>query len=549
MKSSADYGSTLSGINAVAHGTPGVGAQVRTYESDRSAGVLTRPGQKVTVRVYGERYDILRQKAAQVEHLVAGVKGVHNPSVSPLTLQPSFQVKVKLNAAFKQGLKPGDVRRAASTLMQGLVVGDFFDQQKVFEVVVMGVPTQRPSIQQIRSLPIDTPGGRQVPLVQIADVRIDSAPTDIRHDATSRYLDVTGSVSGRSTSAVQDDIQSRLKQVSFPLEYHAELLGQANAHTSQGRFATFVVAAALGIFLLMQAAFRSWRLAILLITLLPLSVIGGLVVALIAGIQHTLGAYAGMLAVAAVAARQGILMLKRIETVADARKRTDDSDAARRGARERVMPTVASAAATFAAMLPFIVAGDQPGNEITHDMAAVIAGGLVTSTLLITLMLPAAYAHLRLGRRTAAPAAARVASAPTMVIALLGVAFLSGCSSQPKETNAQTQAPARVVHQGGKTTIVLSPTAERRIAVKTGVAARSSGLLTVPYASILYDPNGQAVAYTNPAPNHYVRTDVVVKRFEGNTAVLKSGPPKGSRVVTQGADEILGVDEGVQGEN
>jgi Cu/Ag efflux pump CusA len=549
MKGSANYDSTLRGIEAVAHGTPGVDGQVRTYEGDRSAGVLTAPGHDVTVRIYGERYGMLRQKATQVQHLVAAVPGVRHPAVSTLTSQPTFQVKVNLNAAFRHGLKPGDVRRAASTLMQGLVVGDFFDQQKVFEVVVLGFPSRHPSIQQLRSTPLDTPGGGQVPLGDIAKVTINSAPVDIRHDATSRFVDVTGKVSGRSTSAVQHDIAAKLKQVRFPLEYHAEVLGGANAHTTQGRFASYVVAAALGIFLLMQAAFRNWRLAILLITLLPLALTGGLVVALIAGIQHSLGAYAGLLAVFCIAARQGLLILKRIETIAEEDGSPGDAEAARRGARDRLLPTVASVAATMAALIPFIVAGDQPGNEITGDMAAVIIGGLVSSTLLVTLMLPAAYAHLRLGRRSRTAARARVATMPTTVIAVLGlVVLLSGCSSSPAEPSAQTGAPAKVVRHGKTTTIVLSPTAERRIDVKTGVASHKRGKIIVPYASILYDPNGQAIAYTNPTPNHYVRTDVVVKRFQGNHAVLKSGPANGTRVVTQGSDEILGVDEGVQGE-
>jgi Cu/Ag efflux pump CusA len=550
MKGSADYGSTLRGIESVAHGTPGVDGQVRTYESDRSAGVLTAPGHNVTVRVYGERYGVLGKKAAQVRHLMAGVQGVRHPAVSSLTTQPTFQVKVNLNAAFRHGLKPGDVRRAASTLMQGLVVGDFFDQQKVFEVVVLGFPSRHPSVQQLRSTPLDTPNGSQVRLGDIAAVKINSAPVDIRHDATARYVDVTGAVSGRSASSVQHDIESRLKQVSFPLEYHAEVLGGANAHTTQGRFASYVVAAALGIFLLMQAAFRNWRLAILLTTLLPLALTGGIVVALIAGIQHSLGAYAGLLAVFCIAARQGLLILKRIETIAEEDGAPGDAEAALRGARDRFLPTIASATATLAALVPFIVAGDQPGNEITRDMAAVIAGGLVTSTLLITLMLPAAYAHLRLGRRLRAAVRGKTAAMPTTVIAVLGlVVLLSGCSSSAAEPSARTSAPAKVLHQGKKTTIVLSPTAERRIDVKTGVASRKGHRVTVPYASILYDPNGHAIAYTNPTPNHYVRTDVVVKRFKGNTAVLNSGPPSGTRVVTQGSDEILGVDEGVQGEN
>ena len=98
-------------------------------------------------------------------------------------------------------------------------------------------------------------------LGSLASVSINRAPVDIRHDSVSRYIDVTAGVSGRDVADVRNDVQSRVKQISFPLEYHAEVVGGSNAHTTHTRFASFVIAAALGILLLLQAAFRSWRLA------------------------------------------------------------------------------------------------------------------------------------------------------------------------------------------------------------------------------------------------------------------------------------------------
>jgi hypothetical protein len=470
------------------------------------------------------------------------VKGVKPPETDALTTQPTFQVRVKLGAALRHGLKPGDVRRAAGTLTQGLVVGDFFDQQKVFEVVVVGKPSHRPSIDQLRSLPIDTPSGGQVPLGSLAEITIDSAPVDIKHDSVSRYLDVTAGVSGRDVGAVRADVQRELKNISFPLEYRAAVIGGSNAHTSHARFASFVIAAALGILLLLQAAFRSWRLALLLLTLLPLAVSGGVLVTLLAGSQHSLGAYAGLLAVFCIAARHGILLLKRTEELGPTRH----SKAPLRAAQERALPTVASVVATVAALLPFMILGDEPGNEITHEMAAVIAGGLVTSTLLVLFVLPAAYSRLRLGR---APSrvASRVASAPVTAVALLGlVLFLSGCSDS--KSSASVAPSAKVVDNGGKKTVVLTRTAAKRVGVATAVVHGAGSRTKVPYDAVLYDPNGKAIVYTNPAPLRYESASVTVAHFKGKTAVLKSGPRKGTRVVTVGGDEILGVEQGVAGE-
>src|SRR3954471_15293788 len=362
MKDSADYDSTLGGINTIAHGVPGVDASVRTYEGDRMSGVLSRPGNKVTVRLYGQNYGVLAQKAGEAQRAMSGGDAVRSPKTDALTTQPTFQVRVKLGAALRHGVKPGDVRRGAGTLTQGLVVGDFFDQQKVFEVVVVGKPAHRPSLDTLRALPIDTPSGGQAPLGSLASITVASAPVVIKHDAVSRYIDVTAGVSGRDVAAVRADVQKRVKDISFPLEYRAAVVGGSNAHTTPSRFASFVVAAALGILLLLQAAFRSWRLALLLLTLLPLAVSGGVLVALVAGSQHSIGAYAGLLAVFCIAARHGIMMLKRIDALSGKR------NAPQRGARERLVPTVASVGGTVAALIPFMLLGDEPGNEITHEM-------------------------------------------------------------------------------------------------------------------------------------------------------------------------------------
>jgi hypothetical protein len=180
-------------------------------------------------------------------------------------------------------------------------------------------------------------------------------------------------------------------------------------------------------------------------------------------------------------------------------------------------------------------------------MAAVIAGGLVTSTLLILFVVPAAYAHLQLGRRRA-PVAARSQAMPTTVIALVGLlVFLSGCGDSGS-SEAAGPPPSKVVHKGNKTTVVLSSTAARRLGVQTAAVSKKAHHVVIPYDAVLYEPDGKAITYTSPAPLQYERASVVVARFKGNTAVLKQGPPAGTRVVTVGSDEILGVEQGVEGE-
>jgi Cu/Ag efflux pump CusA len=544
MKPDADYDRTLGEISTVAHGTPGVDGDVRTYESDRSSRVLARPPRTIAVRLYGQSFTTLGQKAGEVERLMSHVAGVRDPVAELPTTQPTMEVEVKLGAALRHGLKPGDVRRAAGTLLNGLTVGDFFEQQKVFEVVVQGDPQSRPTVASVRNISIDTPGGGQVPLGSVASVRIHADPTDIRHDSVSRFVDVRATVQGRSPDAVRSDVQRQLKKVSFPLEYHAEVTGGPASHTTHTRFVSFVVAAALGILLLLQAAFRSWRLAFLLLTMLPLAVAGGVIVALAAGSQHSLGAYAGLLAIFCIAARQGLMLISRIERIAEEEGLERGPVVAQRGARERLLPTVTSAATTMAALLPFVILGDRPGNEITDEMAAVILGGMVTSTLLILFVLPAAYSHLVSGRSRVR--SEQHAALPLVSVALVAVLLLSGCadSETPKEGPA-----AKVERSGGTTRVVLSSNAARRLGVQTAPVRRAGAhSRAIPYGAVLYEPNGDAIAYTSPAPLQYVRAPIVVDHVAGGSALLSKGPPIGTRVVTVGADELLGTEQGVQGE-
>jgi hypothetical protein len=173
-------------------------------------------------------------------------------------------------------------------------------------------------------------------------------------------------------------------------------------------------------------------------------------------------------------------------------------------------------------------------------MAAVIAGGLVTSTVLILLVLPAAYIHLHDVRRPGARAAAVMA-------VILGALTASGCGGATEHRSAS--APVRIEGSGDGTRLVLTARAAQRIGVRTAPVRRAgASRWRIPYAAVLYEPSGSAVTYTSPSPLHYARRPIVVDRIAGGAAVLRKGPPAGTRVVTVGAAELLGAEQGVAGE-
>ena len=195
-------------------------------------------------------------------------------------MTPVVEVEVNLEAAQKVGIKPGDARRAAATLMQGIVVGNLFEEQKVFEVVVRGAVDVRDDLTSIRELLLDTPTGGHVQLGEIATIRMVPNEVVVMHDDTSRRIDVAGDVSGRPLADVQRDVEAAIKQIQFPVEYHAEIPAKyAQVQAADTLVLWLAAAALLGVLLLLQTAVRSWKLALAIFLSLPAALAGAAVAA------------------------------------------------------------------------------------------------------------------------------------------------------------------------------------------------------------------------------------------------------------------------------
>jgi CzcA family heavy metal efflux pump len=388
----ADYDATLAAVKDVASGYPCLSGHVQTYSNERVHEVLPGAGSDLVVRIYGENYGVLRAKAAEVRRDLAGIDGLVGEHVLLPRGEPSLQIKVGLDAARRYGIKPGDVRRAAATLLSGIAVGNLFEEQKVFDVVVWGTPQTRNSLAAVRRLLIDTPSGGHVRLGQVADVRIVPSPTVIRRQAVSRYVDVAGNVQGRDTGAVARDVRRALAGIDFPLEVHPEVLTARGQPA--GRLIPIGIAAALGILLLLQAAFASWRVAALCFLTLPIGLAGGLLAALADGGTLSFGSYFGLVAVFGIAARQAVSLISRYRQS----ERDGEALGSRlvvRGAADRLEPTLMTAVCAALVLLPVVIGGRAAGFEVVHPLAVVVLGGLVTSMLLNLFVLPALY--LRFG--------------------------------------------------------------------------------------------------------------------------------------------------------
>ena len=396
-----DHAAAVGRIQAVVDGYPGLFRDVLTYLKERIKEVLTGASATVVVRIYGSSLEKLREKADEVFRAIESIPGVDHPQVEPQVLVPQVEVRIRPDAALRFGLSAGEVRRAATTLVQGTKAGEIYEDQKIFDVVVRGPDAARSDVSALYALRIDAPGGAQLPLRDVADVRIASAPNVIQRESVSRRIDVTCNVRGRDLGSVARDIEAKVQALPFERGYHPEFLGEyAARQQARARLIQLAGVSLLGIILLLHSDFRSARLAALVLVSLPFALVGGVASAFLTGGVLSLGSLVGFVTVLGIAARNGIMMVSHWRHLEEQEGMPFGRELVVRGAEERLAPILMTALATALALLPIALGGDRPGHEIEHPMAVVILGGLVTSTVLNLALMPALY--LRFARKSRA---------------------------------------------------------------------------------------------------------------------------------------------------
>lgn len=387
-----DYDQTVGKIQEVVDGYPGLYRDLLTYLRERVKEVLTGTSASIVVRIYGSDLAVLQKKARQVGDSLAHVEGVSDLKVQPQILVPQLEVKFRPEAAAQFGLSAGDVRRTINTIVNGTKAGEIYEDQKIFDVVVWGTLEQRNNIETIRNMLIDIPTGGRVPLKDVADVYIAPTPNEITRESSSRRIDVTCNTKGKDLGTVARNIEAKLKTISFDEGYHPEILGEyAERQASQSRLYSLALLSLLGIFLILYADFLSYRISLLILLSLPFALTGCVLSAFLHGGVLSLGSLVGFVTVLGIAARNGIMLISHYRHLENKEGESFGKHMIMRGALERMAPILMTASAAILALLPIIVTGNQPGQEIEFPMAIVIVGGLITSTLVNLFFLPAMY--------------------------------------------------------------------------------------------------------------------------------------------------------------
>jgi len=394
------YDETVQTVQGIVDGYPGLYRDLLTYLRERIKEVLTGESATIVVRIVGPDLVVLRGKASEVRDALADIPGVADLQIQPQVLVPQIDIRFRPDAGQRFGLTPKDVERAVATLVKGEKVGEFYEEQMVFDIAVWGEESVRSDPTAVGRLMIDVPGGGQVPLSEVAEVLIVPMRNEITREGGSRKIDVTLNVADRDLGSVARDVEARVDELDFATGYHPEVLGEWKEHReARGRILGLTILSLLGIFLILHADFESVRLSLLVLLSLPFALVGSVVAVGVTGGILSLGSIVGFVTVIGVAARNGIMLISHYKHLEEEEGVPFGLDLVLRGAEERLAPILMTALATGLALLPIVLGGTPPGHEIEHPMAVVILGGLITSTVLNLLLLPGLYLKYGKGPR------------------------------------------------------------------------------------------------------------------------------------------------------
>lgn len=376
---------------------PGMNITIGQPISHRIDHMLSGTRANIAIKVFGDDLYKLRTLAEEVRRAAAPVPGVVDLSIEQQVDIPIVKIHFDRAAIRRFGLTVEDVATAAETAFRGRTVSQVLEGRNAFDLVVRVGDPKAITAEGIANLPVDTPGGAKVPLKALARIERSTGPNQITRENVQRKIVVMCNVSGRDVRGVVRDIQENVSG-TVPVGqgtyrgYYIEYGGQFESAEATTRLLTLLgVVVVLGVGLLLHLVFGSVRDALLVMVNLPLALMGGVLgVYLSCGIL-SVASLIGFLTVFGIATRNGIMLVSHIRHLQEAEGVADFSEAVYRGAMERLSPILMTALSAGLALIPLALGGDKPGNEIQTPMAIVILCGLLSSTALNMVVLPALY--------------------------------------------------------------------------------------------------------------------------------------------------------------
>lgn len=369
---------------------PGVSSNFSQPIQLRTDELLSGVRAQVVVSLYGDDLDVLAEKAGEIQAIAEEVEGAVDVRAQQQGGKPQILVRPDREQLARLGISMNDFLNTVETGIGGSVAGQVFEGIRRFDIFVRLQESQRTHIDQVRDLPIRTAKGALVPLSQIADVEVFTGPKQISRNKASRRTYVQLNVRGRDMGSVVSEIQQKVaEEVDLPAGYFTEYGGQfENQQRAMARLYV-VVPITLGlIFFMLFSTFSSWKYAVLIFLNIPFATIGGIVALWVSGLYLSVPAAVGFIAIFGIAVLNGVVLVSYINQLRE--EGLETHKAVVKAALLRLRPVLMTALTTGLGLIPLLLANDI-GSNVQRPLAAVVVGGLVTSTLLTLVVLPTIY--------------------------------------------------------------------------------------------------------------------------------------------------------------
>jgi CzcA family heavy metal efflux pump len=383
----------LADIRAQLSKLTGVLVSIGQPISHRLDHLLSGVRAQVAVKIFGEDLEELRGLAGQIREIIEDVPGAVDVQVERQVLVPQLTIRLDRKALQRYGMQTGEVARDLEILYSGKVVSQILEGQKTFDLVLRAVPEDRENLENIRNTQIHTPEGVLIPLESIARIEYEKGINSVSHENGQRRIAVSCNVQGRDLGGTVTDIQKQIgEQLKMPQGYFLEYGGQFEAQKDASRLIAMLgVFAFLGIFLVLYAQFRSWRIALQVMLNLPLALVGSVAAVWLTGGIFSVATLVGFITLTGIASRNGIMMISHYLHLMEHEGEQFDKQMIIRGTLERLIPVLMTALVAALALIPLTLDAQAAGKEILYPVATVILGGLLSSTLLDMIVTPTVF--------------------------------------------------------------------------------------------------------------------------------------------------------------
>ncbi|MCZ6681171.1 MAG: CusA/CzcA family heavy metal efflux RND transporter [Candidatus Poribacteria bacterium] len=371
---------------------PGVAASFSQPIKFRMMELIEGTGARsdVVIKIFGDDLEALREKANEIARVVSSVRGATDVNVQQVTGLPVLQIKIKRDVIARYGVNVADVGQLIQTAIAGTEATEVLEGFMRFDLVVRLAPWARKDVEAISNLLVSTPDGQHIPLSHLADIVSEEGPAEISRENGQRRISVEVNVRGRDIGSFVAEAQEKVDgRVKLPVGYTMDWGGMFE-HLESGRNRLMVVTPVtfLLIFLLLFTTFNSLKQAALVFTGIPFAITGGILSLLLRGMNMSMSAGIGFIAVSGVAVLNGVVLVTFINQLRE--RGLSMEDAVVEGALTRLRPVLMTALVASFGFVPMALS-QGTGAEVQRPLATVVIGGLITSTILTLLVIPALY--------------------------------------------------------------------------------------------------------------------------------------------------------------